>query len=147
MKQLMTIALLVCSMLVVAQEKEAIAVPQNSVELPPFRIMENKELKQHFVQFLQDSTYTDWFMLIQPQWEKAAQYSLTENNELGATVTESGTEVKAPIYGEDGEKGGYFLQPYYKVGPEIQHALDTVWLNRPLNDEERKYFALQHNKK
>lgn len=127
-------------MLAVAQEGE-------TEKLPPFQITENKDLKQHFVRFLNDSTYTDWFLLVTPQWEKAAQYSLTETNELGATISESGTEVKAPKYGESEEKGGFFLQPYYKIGPQVQYAQDTVWLQRPLNDEERKYLALQNQNK
>lgn len=145
MKQILIIALLASSLLAVAQETETqTTIPQNSVELTPFQIAENKELKQYFVRFLQDSTYTEWLLLVQPQWEKATQYSLTETNDLGASITESGTEVKAPKYGEDEGKGGYFLQPYYKIGPEIQFAQDTVWLNRPLNEEERKYFILQN---
>lgn len=148
MKQLLIIALLASSLLAVAQETETQPpIPKNSVELPPFQIAENKELKQYFVRFLQDSTYTDWFLLVTPQWEKAVQYSLTETNDLGANITESGTEVKAPKYGEDEKKGGYFLQPYYKIGPQIQQAQDTVWLNRPLNDEERKYFTLQNQQR
>lgn len=138
MRQLFTIALLVCSMLVVAQEQKQ--------EPQPFQIVENKELKQYFVRFKSDSTYSDWFLLVQPQWEKSENYTVTESNELGAVRNPGVMTLKIPDYGEK-EGLGYYLQPYHKIGPEVQHHVDTVWLNRPLSDQERLYYEIQQNGK
>ncbi len=144
MRTIFTIVFLLAGLMGYAQQKESDPeYPEKVSENPLFQIVENKELGQHFVRFLADSTYTDWFLLSSPQWTKSEEYSIQEDGNLGVSKAQNMVlTIKVPAYGQD-DNGGYYLQPYYRIGPEIQHATDTVRLNRPLNDQELNYLKIQ----